>query len=196
MKYYRVNINSSNKKWKGSINIDPTLFDETKKELDLIDFLEKTGEVTGVFSYEILRDGLITPITSLGSGFIAFDSNIPKLENLKSSDIQYIPICNNQKNQIYLLMHILNHIDCVDWDRSEIERWPLDYTPEIWESKRGRFFINPVLIREKIPKDIDAFRLREWDGAFNIVISSKYMKKIRSLNFDQSFLIFHELTLV
>lgn len=46
---------------------------------------------------------------------------------------------------------------------------------------------------KKIPNKLIAFRLKGWGDAFNIVISEELKRKILLLEFDHSFLEFHEL---
>jgi hypothetical protein len=193
LKYYEMDINPSSKKWKGCININTDLFDKLGHEVNNIDLSEKQSRIRKKLFYKILTDGAITPVTSIGSRFLAFDCQLSGIKKLKCPEIQYLSISNDEKKHEYLLMHIFTHIDCVDWERSEIDRWPIGYVHNEWDNKRGRWFIDPVLIKDKIPDNLDAFRLLEWGGAFNIVITNRYKNKILSLDFDHSFLDFREL---
>ena len=101
-----------------------------------------------------------------------------------------VVIESKKANNKYLLLNNDKSIDCVDWDLSEIERWPEGTKIADWQNKRGRFFIKPVLRGNKIPPKTQVFRLQEWGGAFNIVISEDYKEKIMNLDFDHSFLTF------
>ena len=59
----------------------------------------------------------------------------------------------------------------------------------------GDFFIEPVVYKDKIPENLDAFRLYEWGGAFNIIISEAFKDKLLSVEFDSSLLDFKPLSL-
>lgn len=100
---------------------------------------------------------------------------------------------SKKANNRYLLLNNYKSIDCVDWDLSEVDCWPENTKVADWQNKRGRFFIKPVLRGNKIPPKTQVFRLKEWGGAFNIVISEDYKEKIMKLDFDHSFLTFESL---
>ena len=79
---------------------------------------------------------------------------------------------------------------------SEIDPWPKNIDPAKWKNKRARFFIKPVFKKDHIPPQTKVFRLQEWGGAFNIVISDDYKDQIMRLNFDHTFLTFEALTVI
>lgn len=195
--YYNLSIEPDSKKWKGYENISSFLSIKgaelsAKKLLKNSDFFKNESNL----EYQILKNGEIPPISSLGSSFILFSALIPNvlmLNNEKS--VALIPIKNQKTGNQYYLLNVINSIDCVDWDSSDIDRWPENAEIDEWNNKRGRFFINPVLIKSKIPSGLKIFSLSEWGGAFNIVVSQDYKNEIESLNFDSSFLVFKPLTL-
>lgn len=139
-----------------------------------------------------LREGNIPPINSIGADFILFDASIPNVLSLNEED-NMVVVESKKANNRYLLLNNYKTIDCVDWDLSEVDRWPENTKVADWQNKRGRFFIKPVLRGNKIPPKTQVFRLKEWDGAFNIVISEDYKEKIMKLDFDHSFLTFESL---
>lgn len=195
MKYFKINPNVSSKKWDGYLNPQTKLFEGTES-VSTISLSESDHRITKTLSYKPLTDGPIPPVNTIGSQFIAFDSSINGISSIDGKGTQLVPIKNTTIQHTYLLMHVYNHIDCIDWSLSEFDSWPKNYSPEEWENKRARFFINPVIFSKKIPKELDSFRLKEWGDAFNIVITDRLMKKILSLDFDHSFLEFHELTVI
>lgn len=188
--FYKLGINSSSKKWAKYENISSSLWIDnieitsTKlfKEADLL----RNGKH---LEYTTLRDGKIPPINSIGADFIVFDASIPDVLSLNEKD-NMVVIESKKANNRYLLLNNYKSIDCVDWDLSEVDRWPENTKVADWQNKRGRFFIKPVLRGNKIPPKMQVFRLKEWGGAFNIVISEDYKEKIMKLDFDHSFLTF------
>jgi len=189
MNYYKLNPNPESKKWKGyevpSIDLwhngdelsEYTLYKLCKQ----LDFAE--------LEYRTLVDGDIPPISHIGSCFIMFSSNIADVESIGLlPGLQLIPVVNKSNLHKYFLLNNYKQIDCVDWEKSEVDKWPTEHKIEEWQNKRGRFFITPVLIKNKIPNDVDVFRLQEWSSAFNIIISEKLKEKIFNLEFDKSFL--------
>ena len=188
--FYKLGIAPSSKKWAKYENISSSLWIDnieitsTKlfKEADLL----RNGKH---IEYTTLRDGKIPPINSIGADFIVFDALISDILSLNEEN-NMVVIESKKANNKYLLLNNDKSIDCVDWDLSEIERWPEGTKIADWQNKRGRFFIKPVLKENKIPPKTQVFRLQEWGGAFNIVISEDYKEKIMKLDFDNSFLTF------
>lgn len=196
--YYKLGIESSSKKWEEYENISPYL-EINDIELSAKKLLKNPDyfRVEKNLKYEKLKDGKIPPVSSLGSSFILFSAlikNISTLDNEKKG-ANLISIKNRKSENEYLILNVVNSVDCVDWDLSEIDRWPQNSEIDEWNNKRGRFFIKPVLIKSKIPSNLEIFSLSEWGGAFNIVISQDYKDKIEKLNFDSSFLGFNPLEL-
>jgi len=195
MNYYKMGINPESKKWKGYMNPSSFLLNEKGCELSSVQLSLTQEEFKGSLYFNILEEGKIPPIISIGSRLIAFNNDIFCAKGINFFGVQLIPIVNVRHNLKYLLMHVFNDVDCVDWECSKIDYWPVGYIPESWESKRGRFFIEPVLYENRIPKNLDVFRLYEWGGAFNVVISERFKERLLSMDFDNTFLDFKLLTL-
>lgn len=191
--FYKLGINLSSKKWAKYENISSSLWIDnieiTSTKLFTEPDLLRNGKH---IEYTTLRDGKIPPINSIGADFIVFDASITDVLSLNEED-NMVVIESKKANNRYLLLNNYKSIDCVDWDLSEIDRWPEGTKIADWQNKRGRFFIKPVLRGNKIPPKTQVFRLKEWDGAFNIVISEDYKEKIMKLDFDHSFLTFESL---
>ncbi|MGJ3348309.1 hypothetical protein AAZR23_02325 [Morganella sp. Je.2.23] len=186
--YYKLGINSSNKKWEKSINIGYELFNNLGERVNLFQLSSIDGKINEVLFYKIIKDGFYTPITSIGTKFIAYDSSLENINILESNDVQLVPLFNSEKKIKYFLMNVLHNINCICWESSIFEPWPVDYKPDPWDNKKGRFFTEPVIYYNKIPHGIKAFRLKDWGGAFNIIISEEMKNDIFSLGFDTSFL--------
>ena len=146
--------------------------------------------------YKNLREGKIPPVHSLGSCFIMFDSSIPNIISIESHELQLFPIFNDTSSHKYYIMNAYEQVDCVDWEKSDVDKWREDEVLREWHNKRGRWFFAPVLIKNKIPNNLDTFRLLEWGSAFNIVISERLKEKICSLDFDKSFLRFKDIEVI
>lgn len=192
MKYFQLNPNVSSRKWKGYLNPKTRLVGEGGS-VSAIAISNMEKKIHQPLFYNVLDEGGISPINTLGSRMIMFDSNITNIESLNVSGVQLVPIVNKETQHTYFMMHLYKHIDCVSWRLSKYDPWPANYQPAEWENKKARFFIKPCIDVEKIPSQLCAFRLVEWGDAFNIVISEELKYKILSLDFDHSFLEFHEL---
>ena len=53
-----------------------------------------------------------------------------------------VVIESKKANNRYLLLNNYKSIDCVDWDLSEVDRWPENTKVADWQNKRGRFLLN------------------------------------------------------
>lgn len=190
MNYYKLGINPASKKWKGYMNLSSFLLDDKGNELSGVKLSAIQEKFNGVLYFDITSQGKIPPVTPISSRFLAFNDSVFCTDDFDVNGVQPIPIINRDSNLKYILMHVFNYIDCVDWEHSKVDHWPVGYIPETWQSKRGRFFIEPVIYKSKIPKNLDAFRLYEWNSAFNIVISEKFKEKLLSVKFDHTFLDF------
>ncbi|ENY9403735.1 hypothetical protein ACF5F1_004689 [Salmonella enterica] len=195
MNYYKLGINPGSKKWKNYMNPSSFLLDEKGNELSDVKLSAIQHIFNGTLYFNILKEGEAPPVISIGSRFLAFNESVFCADELDFTGVQLIPLINKNNDFKYMLMHVFNYIDCVDWESSKIDRWPEDYIPEAWESKRGRFFIEPVLYKKKIPENLGAFRLYEWGGAFNIVIAETFKEKLLSMKFDNTLLDFKLLSL-
>jgi hypothetical protein len=195
MDYFKVGVNPSSKKWRGYLNPDTVLYDESGVAVSSIRLSGRKEKINEVLFYKTLVDGEIPPVNSIGAEFVVFDEGLKGIGELSGSDIQLVDLKNLLSEHHYLLMNVYKFLDCVDWGESEYESWPTNYIPESWEFQKGRFFIKPVLNRKKIPRDIDAFRLVEWGGAFNIVVSERIRDRLITMDFDHSFLEFRALSL-
>lgn len=194
MNYYQLYPIDVDKKWGGYENPDPYLWGDGEElnELFLCDLKKRWDFKT--LEYVNLAEGKKPPIHSIGCTFIIFDADIPNVKSIGSSGVQLFPIINsNSLSNKYYVMNVYKEVDCVDWERSEVDKWPDGQKLEEWHNKRGRFFLNPVLMKDKIPTNLEAFRLQEWGSAFNIIISEKLKEKICALDFDHSFLVFKQL---
>lgn len=195
MNYYKLGINSESKKWMNYMNPSSFFIDGEGNELSDVKLSAIQSGFKGVLYFNALKEGKSPPVVSVGTRLLAFNEDVFFEGDINVSGAQLIPFINRHNSLKYVLMHVFNYIDCVDWECSKIERWPLGYIPEVWESKRGRFFIEPVVYKEKIPENLDAFRLYEWGGAFNIIISEAFKDKLLSVEFDSSLLDFKPLSL-
>ena len=190
MNYYQLEPNPGSKKWKGYENPDFYLWNDCE-ELTL-SYLYKLNKKWSFefLEYRTIKEGRMPPVHSIGAKFVIFNADIQKIKSIELPCLQLVPIMNKSSLRKYYLLNVYKQVDCVDWEKSEIVRWPDGEKIEEWQNKRGRVFINPVLIKDKIPIDLDAFKLQEWGGAFNIIISERLKEIICGLDFDKSFLSF------
>ena len=196
MNYYQLMPNEKSSKWKGYHNPGGYVWNGAEKlsERNLYKLNSKWSFER--LEYKNLAEGKIPPVHSLGSCFIMFDSGIPNIISIESQELQLFPIFNSIGSHKYYIMNVYEQVDCVDWEKSNVAKWKDDEVLKEWHNKRGRWFFAPVLTGNKIPDNLDAFRLREWGSAFNIVISERLKEKKFSLDFDKSFLRFKEIEVI
>ncbi|KRP47363.1 hypothetical protein SAMN04490190_4119 [Pseudomonas libanensis] len=195
MNYFKLNPNVTSKQWEGYVNLGGLVY--KGEEIDDVELSNsRTPCAFEPLHYEILVDGKTAPVNTIGTDFFVFDEALQGLDNLLTEHVQFLPISHETQNVRYRLLHAYQYVDCVDWALSEYEAWPESHVVKEWQNPRGRFFFNPTLSREKIPKNTEVFRLEGWGGAFNIVICEAYKDKLLSLDFDHSFLEFHSIILV
>lgn len=198
--YYKLGIEPSSKKWEGYENLSALSLWIDNMEMSCGKLFKNPSLLKEAenIEYTTLREGNIPDVNSIGADFIVFNSLITDVHLLSDEDsgANLITVKNRETNNKYFLLNNYISIDCVDWELSEIDRWPEDKKIASWQNKRGRFFIRPVLIKNKIPPKLKVFRLEEWGSAFNIVISEDYKNQIMNLDFDHSFLKFTLLELV
>lgn len=192
MNYYKLGINSESNKWKGYMNASSFVLDEHGNELSDVKLASFHGGFDGELYFSLLSEGKVPPVISIGSRLLAFNSNVFKGDGFGVSGANLVRLSGGDGCD-FLLLHVCNYIDCVDWGASKYDSWPSGYVPEEWENMRGRFFIEPVLRGNMIPSDLDVFRLLEWGGAFNIIISERFKAELLSFDFDSSFLDFKKL---
>ncbi|MEX6004132.1 hypothetical protein AB6H14_20155 [Providencia vermicola] len=130
----------------------PTFLDDKGNELNDVKLSAIQERFNGVLYFDILSQGKIPPVTSTGSRFLAFNGSIFCTDDFDVNGVQPIPIINRDSHLKYILMHVFNYIDCVDWEHSKVDHWPVGYIPETWESKRGRFLLNLLFIKVRYLK--------------------------------------------
>jgi hypothetical protein len=99
--------------------------------------------------------------------------------HLDISGLTTIPVIIEAREKLNYYALWFNEIsDCVDWERSEIIPWPRGATLNTWNNPKGEWFIRPVLDAEKIPSNLDVFRLKDWSGPFNFIVNEKVAEKL------------------
>ena len=196
MSYYQLRPNPASNKWRGYENPDIYLWDKGE-ELTLTSLYKRNSRWSfESLEYRTIKEGKMPSIHSIGADFVVFNSNIPDIITLEIPGLQLVPIVNKSSLRKYYLLNVYTIVDCVSWEKSEVDKWQDEAEIMEWHNKRGRFFINPVLIEKNIPTDLDAFRLFEWGSAFNIIISERMKERIIALDFDKSFLVFKQLEIL
>ena len=152
--FYKLGINPTSKKWAKYENISSSLWVDnieiTSTKLFTEPDLLRNGKH---IEYMTLREGNIPPINSIGADFILFDASIPNILSLNEED-NMVAVESKKANNRYLLLNNYKSIDCVDWDLSEVDRWPEGTKIADWQNKRGRVFFLTLLKGNKIdPKN-------------------------------------------
>jgi len=165
MNYFKLNPNVTSKKWEGYVNLGGLFY--KGEEVDDVELSNsRTPCAFEPLHYEILLDGKTAPANTIGAEFFVFDEALQGLDNLLTEHVQFLPISHEKQNVRYRLLHAYKHVDCVDWALSEYEAWPESHVVKEWQNPRGRFFFNPTLSIDKIPKKNRGFSLRGLGRSF------------------------------
>jgi hypothetical protein len=116
------------------------------------------------------------------------------MAGLDVSGLTLIPVVDESSGDNYYALCFDQMIDCVNWIKSDYERWPNGVPPSPWSHPLGSFFIRATLELDKIPKDLDVFTLKDWGGAFNFVVNETAWEKLSNIKEADKFLVFSDLT--
>lgn len=193
MNYYQLRINEENKIWKKYFSFDASFF-LRGKEIDFTDIYPSKEKIEKLKiqalnsqGFVVLNENEFIKTTApnfdrMQSIMLIKDSILKKelFEDIKGLEFTTIKIEGKFQNN-YKLMNFTNAIDCVDHVNSIREGFA--------------FFSKLILLKSKIPKEIDGFFLSGWDlyGEFEIIVNEKLKNKLLQLEKASEFLIFDEI---
>jgi hypothetical protein len=108
---------------------------------------------------------------------IVNDESFADMKGIETYEIEV----DGNFSQKYKLLSFKNVVDCIDWNNSK--RATIEFLSKL------------VLDRSKIPNDVDAFFLSNWDnfGGYRTIINEKLKDKLCSLKKASDFLIFDKI---
>lgn len=190
MNYYKLGLNQSNKFWKRYVIFGHDIYSDELLSSE-VEFEE--SEPGKDYFVERLKNGILPEFSFIGTdAVIAKECLFLNLEVSKEY-ISKIAIIEKESRQRYFAIKILKSIDCADLNKSDYEPWPEGAKLMPWHNPIGRFFHKPVLIAEKIPAGAAAFKIENWGGAYNIVVSEQFKKELIKINKADEFLTFEKL---
>ncbi|AYN04410.1 hypothetical protein [Flavobacterium sp. 140616W15] len=195
MNYYQLRINEENKVWKKYFTFNQYFYYKKEEvKFHLIHNLENVVnnlKIQALNSQGIVLDqNEFTKSTAPNfnrtqSIMLIKDSIFKKelFEDIKGLEFITIQIEGKFQNN-YKLMNFTNVIDCVDHVNSI--------------RKQFTFFSKLILLKSKIPKEIDGFFLSGWDlyGEFEIIVNDKLRNQLLKLEKVKDFLIFDEIQVI
>jgi hypothetical protein len=157
---------------------------------------DKSGHYTKKRS-ELAPDPIFVNFEQVNFTCLIINSEICDIEELRLNGVKTKQIGLNGFKESYwgLLFHEI--VDCADWAKSEF--FPFFSTqpvPEIFDPVEYVFPKPPILIKSKIPQNLDAFRLHNWKVFKNWIISEKLKERLLKLKDADKYFTMNELELV
>lgn len=173
MKYFLLLADDSDKKWKGKELLSDMIKKEDGSDVRKKIAYEQGSWVEGSIYCEYLRMGEIAPLQHLYTMriFATPVSFFGDCLDTFGGQLEYLPLLETKTGRNFLLMHPLQALDAIDWQSSEIEAWPTDFKLQAWHNPKGRMFLKPAVNEKLIPDSLNIFRLKDWPGVANIVVS-------------------------
>jgi hypothetical protein len=137
--------------------------------------------------------GALPEFDCVGSQVIVILANALENHDFNYPELTMIPVTEKKSRAIYHALWFSEYVDCVDWGHSEYSPWDKGDILQPWHNPRGRWFWRAALDEQKIPSNLNLFKLKDWGGAFNLVVSEEVKKKIDSLPNAQILTDFMEL---
>jgi len=142
---------------------------------------------------EFLRRGEMSPVQFISTcRIIAISSAVPGFED--ADEIDSVELIERSTDRRFRLFRPVRSYNAVDFDRSTIDPWPENSELRPWHDPRGRMFLEPAIDWDSIPQEVDAFRLGDWPGVSNIVVSETYKRRIEEV-IEDGYISFRKLSM-
>ena len=195
MRYFLLYADDSDIKWRGKELLRDMLFTSDGADVRARLSYDEGAWNGGQLYCEFLRTGTFSALQHLYTLrlLIAPKDLIEECMVTFNGQIEYVDILEKYTKREFLLIHPILAISSVNFDRSEIERWPANFTLQEWHNPHGRMFIKPVINDKLIPKHLQVFRLKDWPGVSNIVVSESAKMALEKIKALQNEFLFREL---
>lgn len=127
----------------------------------------------GLLHCEFSVNGKITPVQSLDViRLFAFPEEVckeaPKINGL----LDYLPAVELNSPRAFRVMHVVG-IAATNYSLSELGPWAEGEVIDPWCSQIAKSFYRPAIDHEKVPVDLDIFRLVDWPGHTHTVVTER-----------------------
>lgn len=192
MNYYQLRINEENKVWKKYFTFNYFFYHKKKEvKFNLIHNIE--SKVNNLKIQALNSKGIVLNekefIKGIAPNFSRIDSVMIIKESIFKKDIfndieglNFTTVKIEGKfHNSYKLMNFTNVINCVDNKNSVRAKFA--------------FFSKLILLKSKIPKEIDGFFLSGWSqyDEFEVIVNEKLKSKLLQLEKASEFLIFDKI---
>ncbi|MDR6841143.1 hypothetical protein [Pseudoxanthomonas sacheonensis] len=192
-KLFLLTEDGSDKKWSGKELLKDSVFNADG--IDVSNEIAYGKERCDEDHYycEFLRRGKPAPIQFIHTTrILAISSEVTDLHFDK--EIEAVRLLERETDRRFNIFRPACALSIVDFEKSRIDRWPDDADLRPWHDPRGRMFLEPALRWDDIPSGVTAFRLADWPGISNIVVSDGYKKQIEA-RIETGYISFRELSL-
>ncbi|WP_436042141.1 hypothetical protein [Pseudoxanthomonas sp. LjRoot143] len=176
--YYLISSSDSDKKWGGKELLRDSIIDVDGAEVGNEVAFGKSSFDQTCFG-EFLRTGTISPVQFVFTARILVISDV--VRKFESSDVESMEFIERSTGRDFRIFRPKLAVDATDFSRSNIDPWPDHAVLRPWHDPRGRMFLRPAIDWGKIPLGTDAFRLADWPGVSNIVVSDVYKRRIEDV---------------
>ena len=178
--------------WRGKEQLGEEVINEHGDDVN-DDLAFGDGPRHGPFSSILLRKGSLAPIQF--QYVFRLLSLTQEIDGVRENhEVQLIRNVVREVDHQFLLFRPIQSLDVVDFSKSMIEEWPPGTKLDPWHDPRGSEFFQPAIKWDELPKGIKAFRLADWPGASNIVVSDAYKRMFES-GMESGYLSFTRLAL-
>jgi hypothetical protein len=170
---YLLSIDTRDATWKGRALLRDHLVGS--EGLDAIDLLLSDAPYLGEpLLCEYLRAGRVAPLQAMGTLrlFIfplMYLGGAPRFDGA----VNYVDVEETATRDKFCAMQVLRVARACNFAESVYEAWPDGSVLSPWQNPRGRNFQIPALNMSLVPPEVDVFRLVDWPGPKNIVVTER-----------------------
>ncbi|WP_144290515.1 hypothetical protein [Chitinilyticum litopenaei] len=175
MDYFQIRIQPDSSTWKKYAAFD----NDITNQGNAID--PNDAKTSLEYEIEIITNGELPEASSIGANFIILQKKLTPESILKSESIERITIIERTSKTPYIGLKAKTAIPCAKLELCEYEKWPTPHQLQPWDNPIGRIFIKPVIIKDKIPDNIDFFTIENWGGPFNIIASESIANDLKRI---------------
>jgi hypothetical protein len=182
MKYYKFQLNNDNKVSKKYRHPNGFFYLENGTDIWFDEVYKRYQEGERAFFIRYADNkGAVPELDSVGSQEIIILASVLENCDFNYPELTMIPVTEKESGAIYHALWFKEYADCVNWEHSEYDPWDKGDILQPWHNPRGRWFWRAALDEQRIPPNLNMFKLQDWGGAFNLVINENVKQKIDSL---------------
>ncbi len=173
--HFLVTHGEDDRIWSDKEILDDELTDSQGSDVN-VDVALGSHKVLGPVFCSLLRAGLPAPLQ------FAFTTRIPVftdiVETVEFEGVSWVDVVESDSGRVFRAFRPDMAFDAVNYEKSDLEEWPDGSAIEPWHDPRGRLFFKPHIDWDRVAPDVDSFRLLDWKGSSNVVVSDDFRRGI------------------